>query len=138
VSWDASWLDHRAARAGVTVLITAVAAALLCAILVGVATAALNFPETRLAASAALSSAAVLAVISGLAAQSTLSNLVAGPVLALSHPIRLGERARVDDGRRIVYPNSLPAASALSEPGRMRASAMSAEILGATVAEAPA
>ena len=106
--------------------------AVLCVILVGVASAALNFPETRLAASAALSSAAVLAVIIGFAAQSTLSNLVAGLVLALSQPIRLGDRVRVDDrdgvveeigltftylrgddGRRIVYPNSLLAASAL-------------------------
>jgi small-conductance mechanosensitive channel len=106
--------------------------AVLCVIVVGVASAALNFPETRLAASAALSSAAVLAVITGFAAQSTLSNLVAGLVLALSQPIRLGDRVRVDerdgvveeigltftylrgdDGRRIVYPNSLLAASAL-------------------------
>jgi small-conductance mechanosensitive channel len=167
VSWDSSWLDHPSARAGVTVIITVAAAALLdrvlrrqvgklvkrlpgdaaairtrwrvlrrlavlCVIVVGVASAALNFPVTRLAASAALSSAAVLAVIIGFAAQSTLSNLVAGLVLALSQPIRLGDRVRVDDrdgvveeigltftylrgddGRRIVYPNSLLAASAL-------------------------
>ena len=71
-------------------------------------------------------------MIIGFAAQSTLSNLVAGLVLALSQPIRLGDRVRVDDrdgvveeigltftylrgddGRRIVYPNSLLAASAL-------------------------
>jgi small-conductance mechanosensitive channel len=75
VSWDTSWLDHPV-------------------ILVGVASAALNFPETLLAAPAALSSAAVLAVIIGFAAQSTLSNLVADLVLALSHPIRLGDRVR--------------------------------------------
>jgi small-conductance mechanosensitive channel len=167
VSWDPSWLDHRPARAGVTLIVTVVAAALLdgllqrqvgklvrrlpgdaaairtrwrvlrrlavlVVIVVGVASAALNFPETRLAASAALSSAAVLAVIIGFAAQSTLSNLVAGLVLALSQPIRLGDRVRVDGhdgvveeigltftymrsdaGHRIVYPNSLLAASAL-------------------------
>lgn len=167
MSWDPSWLDHPAARAGVTLLITVVAAALLdgvlqrqvgklvrrlpgdaasirtrwrvlrrlavlVVILVGVASAALNFPETRLAASAALSSAAVLAVVIGFAAQSTLSNLVAGLVLALSQPIRLGDRVRVDDrdgvveeigltftylrgddGRRIVYPNSMLAASTI-------------------------
>jgi small-conductance mechanosensitive channel len=106
--------------------------AVLCVVLVGVASAALNFPETRLAASAALSSAAVLGVIVGFAAQATLSNLVAGLVLALSQPIRLGDRIRLnghdgvveeigltftylraDDGRRIVYPNSLLASSAL-------------------------
>ncbi len=71
-------------------------------------------------------------MIIGFAAQSTLSNLVAGLVLALSQPIRLGDRVRVDerdgvveeigltftylrgdDGRRIVYPNSVLAASAL-------------------------
>jgi small-conductance mechanosensitive channel len=167
VSGDLSWLDHPAARAGVTVVITVAAAAVLdgvlqrqvgklvrrlpgdaaairtrwrvlrrlavlCVVVVGVASAALNFPETRLAASAALSSAAVLAVIIGFAAQSTLSNLVAGLVLALTQPIRLGDRVRVDerdgvveeigltftylrgdDGRRIVYPNSVLAASAL-------------------------
>jgi small-conductance mechanosensitive channel len=167
VSWDTSWLDHRPARAAVTLIVTVAAAAVLDGVLqrqvgklvrrlpgdaaairtrwrvlrrlavlvvivVGVASAALNFPETRLAASAALSSAAVLAVIIGFAAQSTLSNLVAGLVLALSQPIRLGDRVRVDghdgvveeigltftymrgdDGRRIVYPNSLLAASAL-------------------------
>ena len=167
MSWDPSWLDHPAARAGVTVLLTLVAAvlldmvlkrqvgklvrrlpgdaaairtrwrvlrrlAVLSVIVVGVASAALNFPETRLAAGAALSSAAVLAVIIGFAAQSTLSNLVAGLVLALSQPIRLGDRVRVDDrdgvveeigltftylrgddGRRIIYPNSLLAASTL-------------------------
>lgn len=165
MSWDTSWLDHPAARAGVTLVITVVAAmlldsvlkrqvgklvqrlpgdaaairtrwrvlrrlAVLCVILVGVASAALNFPETRLAASAALSSAAVLAVIIGFAAQSTLANLVAGLVLALSQPIRIGDRVRVDgrdgvveeigltftylradDGSRIIYPNSLLAAS---------------------------
>ena len=165
MSWDSSWLDHPAARAGVTVVITVVAAvlldsvlkrqvsklvqrlpgdaaairtrwrvlrrlAVLCVILVGVASAALNFPETRLAASAALSSAAVLAVIIGFAAQSTLANLVAGLVLALSQPIRIGDRVRVDgrdgvveeigltftylradDGSRIIFPNSMLAAS---------------------------
>jgi small-conductance mechanosensitive channel len=52
--------------------------ALLCVIGVGVASAALNFPGTRLVASAALCS---------------LSNLVAGLVLALRHPIRPGDRA---------------------------------------------
>jgi small-conductance mechanosensitive channel len=162
-----SWLGHPAARAGVTLLITAIVAvlldgvlkrqisklvrrlpgdaaairtrwrvlrrlAVLCVVVVGVGSAALNFPETRLAASAALSSAAVLAVIIGFAAQSTLSNVVAGLVLALSQPIRLGDRVRVDDrdgvveeigltftylrgddGRRIIYPNSVLAASAL-------------------------
>jgi hypothetical protein len=52
--------------------------AVLCVIGVGVASAALNFRETRLAASAA---------------HSTPSNLVAGPVLAPRHPIRLADRA---------------------------------------------
>jgi Kef-type K+ transport system membrane component KefB len=47
----------------------------LCVIVVGVACAALNFPKTRLAVSAAL------------------SYLVAGLVLAPSHPIRPGDRA---------------------------------------------
>lgn len=61
-----SWLDHPSARAGATVLRV---------IVVGVACAALNFPKTRRAVSAAL------------------SYLVAGLVLALSHPIRPGHRA---------------------------------------------
>jgi small-conductance mechanosensitive channel len=121
--------------------------AVLTVIVVGVSSAALNFSETRLAAGAALSSAAVLAVITGFAAQSTLSNLVAGLVLALSQPIRLGDRVRVDerdgvveeigltftylradDGRRIVYPNSLLAASAL-ENETIRDQAGRAEVI---------
>jgi Kef-type K+ transport system membrane component KefB len=61
-----SWLDHLSARAGTTVL---------CVMVVGVACAALNFPKTRLAVSAAL------------------SYLVAGLVLAPNHPIRPGDRA---------------------------------------------
>jgi hypothetical protein len=61
-----SRLDHLSARAGATVA---------CVVVVGVASAALNFPETRLAVSAAR------------------SHLVAGLVHALSHPIRPGDRA---------------------------------------------
>jgi small-conductance mechanosensitive channel len=69
----------------------------LSAAVVGVAAAALNFPETGLAASAA-----VLAVSIGFGAQSTLSNLVAGFVLALSHPIRRGDLVHVDDRDGVV------------------------------------
>jgi hypothetical protein len=52
--------------------------ALPCVIGVGLASAALNFPETCRAAAAA---------------HSTPSNLVAGLVLAFRHPIRLAGRA---------------------------------------------
>ncbi|HUO10248.1 MAG TPA: mechanosensitive ion channel family protein [Phycisphaerae bacterium] len=87
-----------------------------------------------------LTSVGAVSVVVGLAAQSTLSNLVAGVALLLYRPFHIGDRLHVsaptghesgvveelglgyttlltDDGRRIIVPNSVMAgATCISEP----------------------
>jgi hypothetical protein len=91
-----------------------------------------QFQATKDYASALFASTAVVAVVIGLAAQGTLSNVVAGIVLAFSQPIRLGDRVsidgqagvveeiglsysrlRSDDGTSIEFPNALLAQKAI-------------------------
>jgi small-conductance mechanosensitive channel len=91
-----------------------------------------QFQATKDYASAVFASTAVVAVVIGLAAQGTLSNVVAGVVLAFSQPIRLGDRVsidglegvveelglsysrlRSDDGTSIEFPNALLAQKAI-------------------------
>jgi small-conductance mechanosensitive channel len=91
-----------------------------------------QFQATKDYASAVFASTAVVAVVIGLAAQGTLSNVVAGIVLAFSQPIRLGDRVSVDgmegvveelglsysrlrseDGTSIEFPNALLAQKAI-------------------------
>ncbi len=61
-------------------------------LVVGVAMAAFVFPSVRGVAGGLLTSAAVLAVIIGIAARSSLGNFISGLVIAFSQPIRLGDR----------------------------------------------
>ena len=81
-------------------------------------------PQVRALAGGLLASSAVLAVIIGLAAQRTLGNFVAGLLIAITQPIRLGDRVsyagedgvieeigltytfiRTQDQARLVVPN---------------------------------
>ena len=83
------------------------------------------FPSTRTLANTVITSGAVLALLAGLALTVPLGNLGAGIMLALSQPVRLGDRMtiddltgeveqitmihtvlRADDGRRVYVPNS--------------------------------
>lgn len=92
---------------------------------VGLLSALLAIPAVRAVAGAVLGSAAILGVIVGLAAQSTLSNVVAGVLIAFTQPLRIGDRVeidgaagiveeiqliytfiRLDDGSRLVTPNA--------------------------------
>jgi small-conductance mechanosensitive channel len=91
----------------------------------GLLSAAMTVPAVRAAAGTILGSAAVLGLIVGLAAQSTLANFIAGLLIAFTQPLRLGDRIevagstgiveeigltytfiRIDDGSRVVIPNS--------------------------------
>jgi small conductance mechanosensitive channel len=91
---------------------------------VGVLSALLTIQPVRGVAGGVLASTAVLGLVLGLAAQRTLSNFVAGILIAVSQPLRLGDRVRVDndtgqveeigltytfirldDGARLVIPN---------------------------------
>ena len=90
----------------------------------GLLSALLVIPQVRALAGGLLASSAVLAVIIGLAAQRTLGNFVAGLLIAITQPIRLGDRVsyageegvieeigltytfiRTQDQARLVVPN---------------------------------
>jgi small-conductance mechanosensitive channel len=99
--------------------------ALIVAILmVGLFSAMLAIPEVRAVAGGLLASSALLAVVIGFAAQRTLGNFVAGILIGLAQPVRIGDRVeyegtagvveeigltytfiRAVDRRRIVVPN---------------------------------
>jgi small-conductance mechanosensitive channel len=64
-------------------------------IAIGVLSALLVFPNVRAVAGTVLASSAVLALVLGLAAQSTLSNFVAGIFIAFTQPLRLGDTVSV-------------------------------------------
>lgn len=93
-------------------------------LVIGFFSALLVIPEVRAVAGGLLASSAVLALIVGFASQRTLANFVAGILIALTQPIRLGDRVsyggvdgviedigltytfiRTTDGSRLVVPN---------------------------------
>ena len=92
--------------------------------LFGLLSALLTIPAVSHVAGALLASSAVIGLVVGFAAQRTLGNVVAGLLIALSQPLRIGDRVRVadtdgvveeirltytfirtDDGARLVIPN---------------------------------
>src|SRR6058998_3521152 len=67
-------------------------------IVVGVVLSALLvIPQVRAVASGILASSAVVGIIVGFASQRTLGNFVAGLMIALSQPLRLGDKVRVEN-----------------------------------------
>jgi small conductance mechanosensitive channel len=91
---------------------------------VGFFSALLVIPEVRAVAGGVLASSAVLGVIIGFASQKTLGNFVAGLLIAIAQPVRLGDRVsyggevgvveeiglsytfiRTEDEARLVVPN---------------------------------
>ena len=104
----------RVLRRGITAVI----------LVVGLFSALLVIPGVRAVAGGLLASSAVLAVVIGFAAQRSLGNFIAGLLIAISQPIRLGDRVvyegedgvieeigltytfiRTPDHARIVVPN---------------------------------
>jgi small-conductance mechanosensitive channel len=71
-------------------------------IFVGVISALFVIPQVRALAGGLLASSAILGLVIGLAAQRTLSNFVAGVMIGLSQPIRLGDRVGVTEGEGVV------------------------------------
>jgi len=61
-------------------------------LVVGLFSALLVIPQVRAVAGGLLASSAVLGVIIGFASQRTLGNFVAGLLIALAQPVRLGDR----------------------------------------------
>lgn len=93
-------------------------------IVIGVALALAQFPSVRRVATGILASSAVLGLVIGFAARQTLANAIAGILLAITQPIRIGDLVtfeeqtgevedvrltytyiRCDDGRRLIVPN---------------------------------
>ena len=101
-------------------------------LVVGFFSALLVIPQVRAVAGGLLASTAVLGIIVGFASQQTLGNFVAGLLIAVSQPIRLGDRVqyagtdgvveeigltytviRRPDQQRLIVPNSKLSADAI-------------------------
>jgi small-conductance mechanosensitive channel len=101
-------------------------------IVIGVAVALSQFDSVRSIATGILASSAVLGLVIGFAARQTLANVIAGILLAITQPIRIGDLVtfegdsgevedmklsytyiRLDDGRRLVVPNERLAESSV-------------------------
>jgi len=70
---------------------------ILIVILVLVAIALSQFTELKRLATGILASTAVLAAIIGFAAQHTIANMIAGVQLAISQPIKIGDRVAFEE-----------------------------------------
>jgi small-conductance mechanosensitive channel len=96
----------------------------------GVATALSQFDEVRTVGSTLLASGAIAAAVVGFAARQTLANIVAGIMIAITQPIRVGDWVAFEDdygqvedvtlnfttlrtgaGRRVIIPNEKIASS---------------------------
>jgi small-conductance mechanosensitive channel len=71
-------------------------------VFVGVVSALLVIPDVRALAGGVLASSAVIGLVIGFASQSTISNVVAGILIAITQPLRLGDEVEVDGERGIV------------------------------------
>src|SRR5215207_40903 len=93
-------------------------------VFVGLLSALLVIPQIRAVAAGILASSAVVGIVVGFAAQRTIGNFIAGLLIAISQPIRLGDHVetegftgvveeiglsytfiRLDDNDRLVVPN---------------------------------
>jgi len=91
------WLVHRLnlspnAMTRYSVIRRTVVAAV---VIVGVFSALLVIPDVQAVAGSILASSAVIALIIGFAAQSTLSNAIAGILIAFTQPLRLGDQVEI-------------------------------------------
>jgi small-conductance mechanosensitive channel len=71
-------------------------------IFIGAAVVLFNIDVTRGLAQTAFASSAVLGLAVGFAARSTLANFVAGVMIAINQPIRLGDRVQIGESEGIV------------------------------------
>jgi small-conductance mechanosensitive channel len=135
-------LSHRAAKVATTVTGRELSATAdtrlrlvrrlvtLTIIVIGVALALAQFAAVKRVAAGVLASSAVIGLVVGFAARQTLANLVAGILLAITQPIRVGDLVtfqgetgtvedvrlsytflRAGDGKRVIIPNEQLASS---------------------------
>jgi small-conductance mechanosensitive channel len=98
------WIARRAERSAdaitrYRVLRRTVGAAI---IFVGVLAALLAIPQVRTVAGGLLASSAVVGIVVGFASQRTLGNFVAGLLIALTQPLRLGDEVTIEDTEGVV------------------------------------
>lgn len=101
-------------------------------LVIGIALALMQFEAVKRAAAGVLASSAVLGLVVGFAARQTLANMVAGVLLAITQPIRIGDLVtfegqtgvvedvkltytylKAEDGRRVIVPNERLASSTI-------------------------
>jgi small conductance mechanosensitive channel len=71
-------------------------------VVVGIATALAQFTDLGRFAATILTSGAILAAVVGFAAQRTLANVIAGIMLAVTQPMRIGDLVAFEDHRGVV------------------------------------
>ena len=71
-------------------------------VFLGVMSALLVIPQVRAVAGGVLASSAVLALVIGFASQRTIGNFVAGILIAISQPLRIGDEVEVQGTRGVV------------------------------------
>jgi small-conductance mechanosensitive channel len=71
-------------------------------LVLGVGAVLFNIPSTRAYAQTVFASSAVIGLAVGFAARSTLANFVAGLMIAINQPVRLGDRVQIGDAEGTV------------------------------------
>ena len=71
-------------------------------VFVGVLSALLVIPQIRTVAGGVLASSAVIGLVIGFASQRTIGNVVAGLLIAVSQPLRLGDEVEVEGTQGVV------------------------------------
>jgi len=71
-------------------------------VFLGVMSALLVIPQVRAVAGGVMATSAVLALVIGFASQRTIGNFVAGILIAISQPLRLGDEVEVQGTRGVV------------------------------------
>ena len=71
-------------------------------VFVGILSALLVIPEVRTVAGGVLASSAVIGLVIGFASQRTIGNVVAGVLIAVSQPLRLGDEVEVEGTQGVV------------------------------------
>ena len=66
-------------------------------VFVGVVSALLAIPQVRALAGGVLASSAVIGLVIGFASQRTIGNVVAGILIAITQPLRLGDEVEIED-----------------------------------------
>jgi small-conductance mechanosensitive channel len=71
-------------------------------VFIGIVSALLVVPEVRAVAGGVLASSAVIGLVIGFASQRTIGNAVAGILIAVSQPLRIGDEVEVQGTRGVV------------------------------------